>query len=155
MAPRRCSGAPTARSTRRNRRGATRSCRRRDTSSMNAPCSRIDAAPGSRLHDGKRRSADHASLSVLVRDAARAFRRDAPVALAELSTHALVANDTREEVAVALRQARMHHVPPIRWRRAGAVLDGMLGGETASRVYGRATGGMTLGLRISMRRCAL
>src|SRR5690242_9731206 len=51
------------------------------------------------------------SLSVLVGDAARAFRRLAPMAFAEVSTHALVAYDARQQVTAAARQAYMHRLP--------------------------------------------
>ena len=54
------------------------------------------------------------SLSVLIGDAARAFRRLAPMAFAEVSTHALVAHDASDEVTAAVRQAYIHHLPAIR-----------------------------------------
>ena len=47
-------------------------------------------------------------------DAARAFRRPAPMAFAEVSTHAPVTRVASDQVAAAAREAYMHHLPPIR-----------------------------------------
>jgi hypothetical protein len=69
------------------------------------------------------------SLPVLIGDAARAFRRDTPVPFAEMSTHAVVARNARQEVAAAFRQARVHHLPAVglstlaRLRSAGRGTD--------------------------------
>jgi hypothetical protein len=54
------------------------------------------------------------SLSVLIGDAARAFGRLPPVALAEVSTHAMLAHDASDQVTTAARQAYMHHPPRMR-----------------------------------------
>ena len=45
---------------------------------------------------------------MLIDDAARTFGRPAPVAFAEASPHALVANDTEDQITAALRQAYAH-----------------------------------------------
>ena len=54
------------------------------------------------------------SLSAIIDDAARAFRRLAPMAFAEASAHALVAHDASDQVTAAARQAYMHRLPRIR-----------------------------------------
>ena len=48
---------------------------------------------------------------MLVYDAARAFRRLAPVPFAEVSTHALVAYDASHQVAATAGEAYMHRLP--------------------------------------------
>ena len=55
-----------------------------------------------------------ALLSVLIGDAADAFGRFAPTALAEVSTQAKLAPDASEQVTAATRQAYMHHLPRMR-----------------------------------------
>jgi hypothetical protein len=54
------------------------------------------------------------SLSAIIDDEARAFRRLAPMAFAEASAHALVAQDASDQVTAAERQAYMHRLPRIR-----------------------------------------
>ena len=54
------------------------------------------------------------SLSAIIGDAARAFRRLAPMAFAEASAHALVAHDASDQVTAAAGQAYMHRLPRIR-----------------------------------------
>jgi len=65
------------------------------------------------LHCG-RADAPWRSLSVIIGDAAPAFRRIAPMAFAEASAHALVAHDAIDQVTAAAGQAYMHHLPRIR-----------------------------------------
>src|SRR4030095_3114754 len=65
------------------------------------------------LHPG-RADAPWRSLSVIIGDAARAFRRLAPMAFAEASAHTLVAHDASDQVTAAARQAYMHRLPRIR-----------------------------------------
>ncbi len=53
-------------------------------------------------------------LSAIIGDAARAFRRLAPMAVAEASAHALVAHYASDQVTAAASQAYMHPLPRIR-----------------------------------------
>src|SRR5262245_36216549 len=64
-----------------------------------------------RLHCGQP-MARGTSLSMIIGDA-RAFRRLAPPVFTEASTHALVAHDASDKVAVAVRQAYLHRLPRI------------------------------------------
>ena len=52
--------------------------------------------------------------SMVILDAARAFRRLAPMALAELPTHAQLAHNARYQVTVAAREAYMQQLPWLR-----------------------------------------
>ena len=54
------------------------------------------------------------SLSVVIVDAAHAFRRFAPMALADLWTHAQLAHNASYQVTIATREAYMHQLP---WMR--------------------------------------
>ena len=80
---------------------------------------------------------------MIIGDAARAFRRLAPMAFAEASAHALVAHDASEQVTAAARQAYMHRLPRIRTACfAGFRIrrtDGC-GGKGLCYRWGRATG---------------
>ena len=51
---------------------------------------------------------------MIIGDAARAFRRLAPMAFAEASAHALVAHNASDQITSAARQAYTHRLPRVR-----------------------------------------
>jgi len=98
------------------------------------------------------------SRSVLIGDAARAFRRIAPMAFAEVSTHALVTHHASDQVTAAARQAYMHQPPPIRPLCFAGLLNprtDACGGKAVCHRWGRAYRCVPLGHRALMRACTL
>ena len=96
------------------------------------------------------------SLSVIIGDAARAFRRLAPMTFAEASAHALVAQYASDQVTAAARQAYMHRLPRI-WPPCFAGFrntDGCCGTGLCYR-WGRAHRCRHLRHRALMHVCAL
>ena len=57
---------------------------------------------------------------MVILDAARAFRRLAPMALAELATHAQLAHNASYQVTVAAREAYMQQLPWLRLLQCSA-----------------------------------
>ena len=51
---------------------------------------------------------------MLIGKAAAAFRRVAATPFAEVSMHALVTHDARDQVTAAVRESYIHRLPPIR-----------------------------------------
>ncbi len=107
------------------------------------------------LHCGQA-DAPWRSLSVIIGDAARAFRRLAPMTFAEASAHALVAQYASDQVTAAARQAYMHRLPRI-WPPCFAGFrntDGCCGTGLCYR-WGRAHRCRHLRHRALMHVCAL
>ena len=95
---------------------------------------------------------------MLIGDAIRAFRRLAPKAFAEVSTHALVTHDASDQVTAAAREAYMHHLPPIRPQCFAGFRNSRTdacGGKAVCHRWGRAYPCLPLEHRALMRTCTL
>ena len=72
---------------------------------------------------------------------ARAFWHLAPIAFAEVSTHALVTHDASDQVTAAAPEVFIHHLPPIRSRCFEGFRNSRTdacGGEAVCYRWGRA-----------------
>ena len=89
---------------------------------------------------------------------ARTFRHLAPIAFAELSTHALVTHDASDQVTAAAPEVFIHHLPPIRSRCFEGFRNSRTDaccGEAVCHRWGRAYPSLPLRHRALMRACTL
>ena len=87
-----------------------------------------------------------------------ALRRFAPMAFAEVSTHALVTHDASDQVTAAAREVCIHHLPPIRGQSFGGFPNSRTeacAGESVCHRWGRAYPCLSLRDRALMRACTL
>jgi len=78
---------------------------------------------------------------VVIDDAARAFRRLAPMAGAELSTHPQLAHNARDQITIAAREAYMHRLPRMRLRCCAKFRNSSIDAFTSKAVFHRCGGG--------------